>query len=156
MGSFARVTLGTALLFGAVVVATPMTSTAAGPKQQVAMKEKAGPSVDDAETRIKTLHRELKITPEQEQAWNAVAQQIRDNAKQRADAYAQQTASEKTATAPDMINAYAKTVDTQADAAHKFSEVFQPLYDSMSEQQKKTADAVFRNKVHAAAAKAKS
>jgi hypothetical protein len=147
--------LGTALLFGALVVATPMTATAAGPKQ-VAMKDKAGPSADDVETRVKTLHRELKITPEQEQAWNAVAQQIRENAKARADAHAQQTASEKTATAPDMINAYAKTVDTQADAAHKFSGVFQSLYDGMSEQQKKTADAVFREKVHAAAAKARS
>ena len=151
-----RTRIATTLLAGALI-ATPMTVTAAGPKQ-VALQSKASAASDvaDAETRIKTLHRELKLTPEQEQAWKAVADQIRENARSRADAHAQQAASEKTATAPDMINAYAKSIDTQADAAHKFSGVFQPLYDGMSEQQKKTADAVFRAKVHAAAAKARS
>lgn len=147
--------LAAATLLGAVTLATPMIGSAAESKQ-VAVKSNAGPQADDVEARIKTLHRELKITPEQESAWTAVAQQMRDNAKTRAEMHQQQMASEKTASAPDMINAYAKTMDAHADSAHKFVNAFQPLYDSMSEQQKKTADVVFRERVHKAAARSKS
>ena len=52
-----------------------------------------------------------------------------------------------------MITAYAKTMDAHADGVHKFATAFQPLYDSMSDAQKKTADEVFRARVHQAAAK---
>jgi hypothetical protein len=149
-----KASLGAAAVIGAMIISTPMNATAAGPKQ-VALQEKTQHG-DDVETRINTLHRELKITPQQEQAWGAVAQQMRDNAKARADVHARQTASENTATAPDMISAYAKTAEVQAEAAQKFARVFQPLYDGMSDQQKKTADAVFQEKVHDAARKARS
>jgi len=157
MISHDRISIGgriaSAALFGAVLVAAPMTATA-GPKQ-AAVRSNAR-QADDVEARIKTLHSQLKITAEQEQAWNTVANQMRDNAKARAETHQQRLASEQTASAPDMINAYAKSMETQADAAHKFSSAFQPLYDSMSDQQKKTADAVFREKVHKAAARTKS
>lgn len=146
--------LAAATLLGAVTLATPTMGNAAEPKQ-VAVKAKA-PQGDDVEARIKTLHKELKITPEQESAWNTVAQQMRDNAKARAALHDQQAQAEKTASAPDMIDAFAKSMDARADGAHKFASAFQPLYDTMSEQQKKTADAVFRDRVHEAAKRNKS
>lgn len=146
--------LAAASLLGAMTLATPMTGNAAEPKQ-VAVKAKAQPG-DDVEARIKALHSELKIRPEQEPGWNSVAQQMRDNAKARAELHVQQIESERTASAPDMIDAYAKTMEFHADGAHKFASVFQKLYDDMSEQQKKTADAVFRDRVHKAAARNKS
>ena len=158
MIAYDRISIGgrvaSAALFGAVLVAAPMTATATGPKQ--AAVHTGARQGDDVEARIKTLHGQLKITPEQEQAWTTVANQMRDNAKARAETHQQRLTSEQTATAPDMINAYAKSMETQADAVHKFSSAFQPLYDSMSDQQKKTADAVFREKVHKAAARTKS
>jgi protein CpxP len=161
MISFDRTSTGTcvaaAALFATTLVAAPTLGVAAGPKQarQAAIKSGAQRG-DDVEARIKTLHSQLKIAPEQEPQWNAVAQQMRDNAKARADVRGDQTDAENTATAPDMINAYAKTMDAHAEGVHKFASVFQTLYDSMSEQQKKTADVVFREKVHRAAARKNS
>ena len=146
--------LAAATLLGAVSLATPTMGNAAEPKQ-VAVKAKA-PQGDDVEARIKTLHKELKITPEQESAWNTVAQQMRDNAKAAAALQDQHAEAEKTASAPDMIDAFAKLLDARADGAHKFANAFQPLYNTMSEQQKKTADAVFHDRVHEAAKKSKS
>ena len=143
--------LAAATLFGALAFANVTSGLAAEPKK-AAIKSKA-PQGDDVEARIKTLHSQLKITPEQESAWNDVAQQMRENAKARADVRSEQTEAEQTASAPDMINAYAKTMDAHAAGVHKFAGVFQTLYDSMSEQQKKTADTVFRDRVHKAAAK---
>ena len=76
---------------------------------------------------------------------------MRDNAKSLEEVRKAQGQNEKTANAPDVINSYAKTMDTHASAVHKFASVFQGLYDGMSDQQKKTADVVFRNRVHEAA-----
>lgn len=110
----------------------------------------------DVETRIQTLHSQLKITSEQEAAWKDVAQAMRENAKSMQDMRSRQAEQEKTATAPDMIDAYAQTMDAHAQAIHNFKSTFQPLYDSMSAAQKKTADGVFREKVREAAKRTKS
>jgi LTXXQ motif family protein len=120
-----------------------------------ATTNKAG-NGDNVETRIKTLHSQLKITPAQEALWNNVAQAMRDNAKAMEDLQHQQAEAEKSASAPDMVNAYAKTMDAHAEGIHKFVPIFQALYDSMSEAQKKTADVVFRERVRAASARHKS
>ncbi len=110
----------------------------------------------DVESRIKTLRTELKITQEQDAAWNDVAVAMRENAKAMDDIRTRQAEEEKSATAPDMITAYGKTMDAHAEAVHKFASTFQPLYDSMSDAQKKTADSVFRARVHEAAKRSKS
>ena len=110
---------------------------------------------DDIEARIKTLHSQLHITPEQQRAWDDVAQVMRENAKAMAEQQGKQVAAEKSATAPEMLSTYAGTMDTHAASIHKFMPIFRQLYDSMSDAQKKTADAVFRERVHAAAARQK-
>lgn len=119
-----------------------------------ASKQKA--PVNDVETRIRTLRSQLKITPEQESAWNDVAQAMRDNAKAMSDLHQQQDQAIDNATAPQMIDTYGKTMETHAENIQKFSDVFQKLYDGMSDTQKKTADAVFRERVEKAAAKHRS
>ena len=153
MHSFTKPSIGARLaaatLLGALVLAGPMMGPATD-LAHAAAKGKAGRG-DEVETRIKTLHSQLRVTAAQEAAWNNVAQVMRDNAKTMSDLRRQQTASEKSASAPDMLTAYAKTIDAHADGLHKFTPVFQTLYDSMSEAQKKTADTVFRDHVHAAA-----
>ena len=113
----------------------------------------AGGPGGDVETRIKTLHSQLRITPAQEAAWNDVAQAMRDNAKAMTDVRKQQTEAEKTASAPDVIQQYAHTMDTHAGAVRKFASAFQTLYDGMSDTQKKTADTVFRSRVKEASAR---
>jgi len=138
-----------AVAVGVLILTVPIV----GSSKENAGKTSRGP---DVEMRIKTLRTELKITPEQESAWNDVAEAMRDNAKSMDDIRTRQAAEEKTASAPDMITAYGKTMDAQAEAIHKFASTFQPLYDSMSETQKKTADSVFRARVHEAAQRSKS
>lgn len=119
-----------------------------------ASKQKA--PVNDVESRITTLRSQLKITPEQEAAWNDVAQAMRDNAKTMSDLHQQQDGAIDSATAPQMIDTYGKTMEAHAENIQKFSDVFQKLYDGMSDAQKKTADAVFRDRVEKAAAKQRS
>lgn len=104
----------------------------------------------DVETRIKTLHNKLGITQEQESLWQAVAQTMRDNDKAMADLRNQQ-ANATAATALDALNNYDKVEMTHADSVRKFITAFQPLYDNMSDAQKKQADAFFRNRTREAA-----
>lgn len=145
--------LGAATLLGALVLAGPVTGPAAV-AAHAAPKGSASRG-DKLEARIKTLHSQLHITAAQEPTWNNVAQVMRDNAKTMSDLGRQQAEAERSASAPDMLNAYAKTIDGYADGIHKFIPIFQTLYDTMSEAQKKTADTVFRTRVHTAAARRK-
>ena len=137
--------LATATAIGALVLVQPATG--------LAKAKGSAPRGQDVETRITTLHKELRITPEQEPAWNGVAQAMRENAQRMMDARRSQEESEKAATAPQMIDAYGKTMDAHAEAVRKFSDVFRSLYDSMSDAQKKTADQVFRRRVQEASAR---
>lgn len=143
-----------ATFFAAILFSAPTSSPAKEPTRLAAKEQPARPP--DVEARITKLHSELKITREQEAAWRDVAQAMRENARIMDATRKEQSASETTESAPEMIDAYAKTVDTHATAIHKFSTVFQPLYDSMSSAQKKTADSVFRSRVREAAARGKS
>ena len=142
-----RVRTAAAALFGAAILAYPLVGIAA--------KAKTAQS-SDVETRIHTLHTQLRITPEQETAWKDVAAAMRDNSKTMEDIRTQQAEKEKAASAPDVINAYGQTMDAHAQAIHKFATAFQSLYDGMSAPQKKTADEVFRHRVHQAAKRQKS
>jgi len=140
-----------ATLLAGVVLAIPRTGSAAN-LETVALNSRTAQAQPQAvESRIKTLHQQLHITPEQEAAWKNVAQAMRENATTMEELRSQQAKSEQTATAPDMINAYGKTTDAHADSIKKFAAAFDPLYDGMSAAQKKTADTVFRRRVKDAA-----
>jgi len=139
--------LAAATLLVGVVLAIPRTGSAANLKTVAVNSRTAHGQPQAVESRIKTLHQELHITPEQETAWKNVAQAMRENATTMEELQNQQAKSEQTATAPDMINAYGKTTNAHADAIKKFAAAFDPLYDGMSAAQKKTADTVFRRQV---------
>lgn len=140
--------VATAAAIGALVLVQPTIG--------LAKAKTGGQRGPDVETRITTLHKELRITPEQESAWNGVAQAMRENAQRMTEVRRQQDESEKTANAPQVIEAYGKTMDAHAESIRKFAGVFQSLYDSMSDGQKKTADQVFRRRVQEASARQKS
>lgn len=106
---------------------------------------------DDVEARIKTLHSQLHITAEQEPAWNPVAQVMRDNAKTMLEFRRQKAEKQNAASAVDALKSYASIIDAHADGVRKFIPIFQALYDSMPEAQKKIADTVFRNRGRAGA-----
>ena len=97
------------------------------------------------EERIKEMHAKLKITQTQEDQWAKVAQVMRDNAKSM-DALTQARFEHaKTMTAVDDLKSYGEITDAHADGIKKFTPVFATLYASMSDAQKKEADALFRH-----------
>jgi LTXXQ motif family protein len=132
------------VLLGGIVLSSSLPVAAAG------SKAKRVPA-DLVEARIKKLHSDLHITAAQESRWNDVAQMMRDNGKVMADVRKQRVDDAKVLGAVDDLKSYAAVIDAHADGVHKFIPVFQSLYDSMSDAQRKTADSVFRSRMLAAA-----
>jgi hypothetical protein len=137
-----------ATLFATIVFASPFLSVS-GDLAHAAAKTKPAPA-DPVEARIKTLHSSLHITTAQETLWNNVVQVMRENAKAMADDRKETAQNAKSRSAVDELKSYAAVIDAHADGIHKFIPTFQALYDSMSDAQKKTADAVFRSRINAA------
>ena len=107
------------------------------------------------ETHITQLHAQLMITPDQEQDWDAVAQVMRDSAKNIDDLSQQRTTARSKMTAIDNLKSYQAIADAHADEMNKLVPALSALYDKMSDAQKKNADAVFNNRraAHKPAAK---
>lgn len=158
-GIAAAAMLGAALLAAPVASAQQSTPTQAMPAPTPAPMPTAGASGSTApahaprsarvEARIKSLHTQLKITSEQEDKWNAVADAMRDNAA-TLDQLAQQRAAERTKmSAVDDLQSYEKIADAHADGLKKLVPAFSTLYDSMSDAQKKNADNIFSQRMSA-------
>jgi hypothetical protein len=105
------------------------------------------------EQQIKDLHAKLKISPTEESQWTAVAKTMRESAKDLDAAIDKREASHNTATAVDDLNAYGEVAQAHADAVKKLASAFAPLYASMADDQKKTADDVFANRKNVTAKK---
>lgn len=100
-------------------------------------------SPSDIEARIKSLHDRLHVTAAQEQQWSQVAQVMRDNAESVNKMIRERNAKLRTMSAVENLNTYAEIAKTHADGVKKLASAFDSLYASMSESQKKSADAVF-------------
>ena len=99
------------------------------------------------EERISYLHTQLKITPQQETQWNAFADVMRSNGQTMGQLYQERHAN-TTATALDDMKQYAQITQAQADGTKKLVDAFEPLYNALSPDQKKLADATFRQSSH--------
>jgi hypothetical protein len=98
---------------------------------------------DFVEARIQDLHQKLKITGAQESQWNAFTEVMRDNA-QSVDAVLKERSENLHAmTAVDDLRSYQKLADAHSDGLRKLVPAFEALYNTMSDDQKKTADMVF-------------
>jgi molecular chaperone GrpE (heat shock protein) len=107
-----------------------------------------GSGVDSVEAHIKHLREQLKITSAQEDQWKNVAQVMRDNAEKLNALVITRSSNAKTMTAVDNLKSYADIAEAHEDGTKKLIPVFQSLYDSMSEEQKKAADTAFRGDGH--------
>ncbi|BAN23274.1 Spy/CpxP family protein refolding chaperone [Caballeronia insecticola] len=96
------------------------------------------------EERIAQLHASLKITPQQETQWSAFADVMRDNGRTMADLYRQRIAQRDTMSALDDMKQYEQITQANADGTKRLVAAFEPLYASLSPEQKKLADASFR------------
>ncbi|MGO8920618.1 MAG: Spy/CpxP family protein refolding chaperone [Stellaceae bacterium] len=126
-----------ATILGAVLFTLPSAAMAQ------ASPAPAAPA-DAVEARIKSLHHDLAITPDEEPQWQAVAEVMRDNARTTGALVAQRVADAKTMTAIDDLRSYAAIADAHAAGIKKLAAAFEPLYASLSDAQKKKADEVFR------------
>ncbi len=100
------------------------------------------------ESHIKDLHAQLQITPAEETQWAAVAKAMRDSAIETDKAIDKREALVNSASAVDNLNAYGDIAQVHADSVKRLAAAFAPLYASMSDDQKKVADAVFAHRAH--------
>lgn len=140
-GLAAAAMLGVALAAGPVMAQTDDAAATPAKHGQKHHKEWA----EQVEARITHLHKKLQIKAEQEELWTAVAQTMRDNATSMGDMMSKAQATETETSAIEDLQNYQKIAQAHADGAARLVTAFQPLYDSMSPEQKKVADTVFEH-----------
>ena len=100
----------------------------------------------NVDARIKDLHSKLKITAAQEEQFNKLAQVMRDNAAAM-EPLIKARKEKGPMNAVDDLKSYSEIQDVDAAGLKNFIAAFEPLYSSMSEDQKKLADKVFASRV---------
>jgi hypothetical protein len=123
------------------------TSQKAAPRSShSAMARQPGETMQSlVERRITDLHGKLHITSQQSQQWDQFAQVMRDNAREMDQIYKQRAQKLGSMSAVDNMQSYAQIEQQRAQDVQKLVPAFQTLYSSLSDQQKKTADQIFRN-----------
>lgn len=160
MPSFVRSTAISAALIGAALVATPPATaradSTAGAAIQLAQATAPAPPApahkrtaksrgETVDQRIANLHKELKITPDEEQKWSAVAQAMHDNAANMEKLVAaKRAAPPQSMSAVDDLKTYQQFAQAHVDGLNNLVPAFEALYVSMPDDQKKLADKVFQ------------
>ena len=140
--SFAIASLtGAALIAGSLGPVAAQTPDSKTPPAAAAATSNKPETVEQRITQLKTA---LKITPDQDAKWTAVAQSMRDNASamEKLVATKRAIAPEKM-TAVDDLKTYQEFTEVRLDGLKHLNSTFKSLYDSMSAEQKKNADMVF-------------
>ena len=89
------------------------------------------------------LKTELKITDAQSAQWNAFADAVRVNAKGMKDMRASMMEQRsRSAALPDRLGLHEQMLSAHLDALRRLKAAAEPLYASLSEEQKKAADEV--------------
>jgi protein CpxP len=136
-----------AALMGATMLATPL-STARAEQAAVITGQAAAAATETkgetVEQRVTNLHAALKITPEQDAQWNAVAQAMRENAANMDKlAAANRTTAPQSMTAVEDLKTYQKFAQAHVDGLKNLISSFEKLYAAMPDAQRKVADGVF-------------
>jgi hypothetical protein len=118
-----------------VAQATPRSAPAQPP---------ASPSAgnQEIERQITDLRRKLNITPAQQPQFDALTQVMRQNA-QAIDALAQQEPQNGKPNAVEAVRSGGRFAEAEAEGLKRLLPPLQALYDSLSDQQKRSADQVF-------------
>lgn len=124
----------------AAQTAAPPATASATPAPAMHRPPRERPS--HIEGRIAFLKAELKITPAQEPQFDKVAQALRQNSEERRHAFEQirTTAPDQPRNALQHLEARARFAAMRAQENDRFLAAFRPLYDSLSADQKKSAD----------------
>lgn len=98
--------------------------------------------IQEVESRITDLHRTLLITPTQEPQFKAYADVMRVNARTIQSLF-DERAKETDMSAVGRLRWVARLTRAHADNLEKLVPVFEALYQTLSDQQKKAADTAF-------------
>jgi len=140
--------LSAMLVAGAATLLMPATGTAQQPPPAPPHREHPLPS-RHIEGRIAFMRAELKITPTQQAQWDRVAEAMRANAKQMDQLFQQMRATrDQPQSAIDQLDRRAHFTEARATAEKSFADAFKPLYVSLSDDQKKSADELFGRSRH--------
>ena len=115
--------------------ATPTPEAAGGSTQ-------ANMPMAHLDARIAKLHKQLRITADQEPQFKAFTDAMRGNA-QTMHVLFQERGKSDDHTAVGHLRWYAKLTAAHAEALNKLVPVFEALYQSLSDKQKETANKVF-------------
>jgi hypothetical protein len=139
------IALAAALLVA--TAATPLVAsaqTAGAPASDAAQHQKAHRERPSRiEGRVAFLKAELKITDAQTAQWNAVADAMRKNEMTMRDLMRQAHDARRQQAAPNALDALTRretVAEARAEGAKQFAAAFRPLYASLSDEQKRTAD----------------
>ena len=99
---------------------------------------------DTVEQRITELKTALKVTPDQEPKWKAVADAMRQNAGMMDKLVQDKRAKAASMTAVDDLETYQDFTKAHLDGLKNLTSAFKSLYSSMPADQKKNADQVFQ------------
>lgn len=147
MSKFRLVTV--ASLVGAALLVNPLAAQTAkmpdgGTKPPAAAAATSNKS-ETVEERISTLKAALKITPDQETKWGAVADTMRQNAGMMDKLISEKRAKMSKMSAVDDLKVYQELAEAHLDGLKRMTSAFKSLYDSMPAEQKANADTVFEN-----------
>jgi hypothetical protein len=106
-------------------------------------------AVEHTETQIKQLQGALTITKEQEELWNTLIQVMRENAKKMDDLAKERADNTKPMNAVEHMKFHSQITEANLDQQKKFIPHFEALYVSMSDDQKKSTDTIFRTGIFA-------
>jgi hypothetical protein len=105
-------------------------------------------AVAHTEAQIKQLQGVLNITEAQQELWDNLTQVMRENAKDMdalTDTLAKERAeSTKTMNAVEHMKLHSQITAAHSDQLEKFIPPFEAFYSSLSDEQKKTTDTIFR------------
>ena len=133
---------GTALATGTLSPAVAQTGGSNKPPAAAAATSSKPETVEQRITQLKTA---LKIKPDQETKWQAVADAMRQNAGAMDKLVQEKRAKAANMTAVDDLETYQDFTKAHLDGLKNLTSAFKSLYDSMPADQKKNADQVFQS-----------
>ena len=101
-------------------------------------------AVEQNEAQIKQLQASLNITESQKDLWNDLTQVMRENAKDIDALHKERAESAKTMNAVEQMKFHSKITEAQLDHVKKLLPPFETFYTSLSDEQRKTTDALFQ------------
>jgi len=156
----ARAAGAAATLLGAIVLAGPsfaasgeMLAQASSQHAMAAPASESAQSPSAVDAHIRELHKKLHITEAQKPQWDALTQVMRDNAQAMTSLQKERAADAQAMSAVDVVKSYSVVIQAHEDGMKKFIPPFEALYNTMSDAQKKSADALFRGRERTGVAK---